>query len=229
MSHLEKLLFPGGKLSYAQCGEDLIIDFILNAVGKKLVHSSYLDIGTHDPVHLNNTFYFYRTGASGVCVEPDSFAAARIRKKRPRDTCLNVGVGASTTKAAPFYVMESTTLSTFSKERADELQRMKHRLDKVLEVPLVGVNEIVEKHFGAAPSVVSIDVEGLDLEILSSFDFSRWRPEVFCVETLGYSTDRTAGKKDLEIVRLMEEKGYFVFADTYINTVFVDRSTWAGE
>ena len=37
------------KKSYSQSGEDLVINFIFNAIG--ITHPSYLDIGAYDPYY----------------------------------------------------------------------------------------------------------------------------------------------------------------------------------
>jgi hypothetical protein len=52
------------KVSYSQCGEDILIDFVFKQL--KIENPSYLDIGAHHPFHLNNTYYFYKNGSSGV-------------------------------------------------------------------------------------------------------------------------------------------------------------------
>jgi len=67
---------------------------------------------------------------------------------------------------------------------------------------------------------VSLDVEGLDLDILRAWDFTRWRPAVFCIETLTYTQAGKAAKVT-EIFKRMEEVGYHVYADSYINSIFV--------
>lgn len=214
-----------GRMSYAQCGEDLILDYILRTyLGVRT--PSYLDIGAHHPTHLSNTYLFYQQGCSGVCVEPDPLLFAEIQRARPRDVCLNAGVGFSRATAAEFYVMSARALNTFSREEAERYQSYgTYKIEDVISVPLLPVNEVLERHFDARPDLVSIDVEGLDFEILKSFDFSRFRPAVFCVETLTYVEDKTE-RKITEIIELMKSEGYFAYADTYINTVFVDQETW---
>ena len=42
--------------SYSQFGEDLIVNRILNLMGIEKL--SYLNIGAHNPVCLNNTYFF---------------------------------------------------------------------------------------------------------------------------------------------------------------------------
>ena len=63
-NHLENC-----KISYSQCGEDLILKQLFTALGIGKVN--YLDIGAHHPTCLNNTYLFYGYGGHGVCVEPD--------------------------------------------------------------------------------------------------------------------------------------------------------------
>jgi len=213
------------KYSYSQSGEDLIIDFILQAL--QIPERRYLDVGAHHPVSLSNTYLFYSTGFDGVLVEADPDLCRKIRNKRPRDICLNVGVGAVDAESVPFYVISTRTLSTFSESEARRYQEMGgHQIESVIDVPVMSLNTICEINFhGQAPTILSIDVEGMDYELLRSLDFRRYRPTVVCVETLSYSESRDE-QKDPRIPRLMADNGYFPYADTYINTIFVEENRW---
>jgi len=213
------------KTSYSQVGEDLIIQFVLKALGKERVY--YLDIGTHDPVKFNNTYGLYLQGGSGICVEPNPELNRRIRKTRPRDKCVNSGVGPEAGSSMKFYVMKPSTLSTFSSEEAERLVSYGKKLVQTLEVPVITVSVLLDKYCERTPNFVSIDCEGMDDIILRDFPFDSMRPEVFCVETITYREDGSETKRH-EIIDLMEEKGYMVFADTYINTIFIDRGAWRG-
>lgn len=73
------------------------------------------------------------------------------------------------------------------------------------------------------PELLSLDVEGLDLVILKSLDFDRWSPKVICVETILFTEQRVI-KKHQPIIDLLAEKGYFCYADTSINSIFVLKS-----
>lgn len=226
---LKKLNFKNKKkkISYAQSGEDLIIDFVLNAM--KLNSVTYLDIGAHSPDYLSNTYFFYKSGSSGVCIEADPELNEFFKKRRNRDTCLNCGIGPEDVGLSDFYLMSSSTLNTFSKEEAIKYESYgTNKIKAVIKVPIFGINSILEKYFiDRAPDIVSIDVEGLDFAIVSAIDFSRWRPKVFCIETLSYSETRQEVKND-EIIQFFKSKNYIVYGDTYINTIFVDRASWVG-
>lgn len=220
-------LFPRsaeeGRASYAQCGEDLIIRFVFDSL--KIPMPTYLDIGAHHPHRLSNTYLFYSAGSKGVNVEPDPELFAGFRDARPRDVNLNIGIGESE-DVLRFFVMSTRTLNTFSASEANKLVQEGFRIEKEMEIPVRPVNAILAEYFrDAAPDFVSIDVEGLDVQILRSFDLMRWRPKVFCVETITYS-GQGEGQKIPEIAELMNANEYFAFADTHINTIFVDRRAW---
>ena len=214
----------GGGPSYSQCGEDRIIKFILDTLGKR--RPAYFDIGAHDPVKISNTYLFYRLGCRGVCVEPNPKLFSRLKLLRPRDICLNVGVGAKHVARAPFYELDSPALSTFSEKDAQRyVDNHGKNIVRVTDTPILTPQEIIDKHFHGAPDFISIDVEGLEFEILNALDLSGDRPAVLCVETLTYSTDGT-GEKLTDVIDFLEQMDYMSYADTYINTIFVDRSRW---
>src|SRR4051812_3390905 len=104
--------------SYSQAGEDMIVDYLFNSF--KITNPTYLEIGTNQPVLSNNTYFFYRKGYKGVCVEPDPEMYQFIKKKRPRDIVLNIGIGLNETTAADFYLFPGLVngWSTFSEQEA---------------------------------------------------------------------------------------------------------------
>jgi FkbM family methyltransferase len=213
------------KISYSQCGEDLIIRFIFEMLKKDTI--SYLDIGAHHPTYINNTALFYKTGSTGVSIEPDPFLFETIQTERSKDVNLNIGIGGGQASSeADFYVLSEKTLNTFSKEEAERcVSYGNKKIEKIVKLPLVPINEIMTTYFNPAPDFISLDVEGYDIVILKSFDFEKFRPTVWCIETLTYTEDKTE-RKIKETIDFMISKNYFVYADTYINTIFVDKETW---
>jgi len=118
------------------------------------------------------------------------------------------------------------TLSTFSIQEAKRYtEQFGYRIERTVQVPVQTFGQLVDEHFEAAPDLVSLDVEGLDLPILRSIDLSRHRPLVFCIETISYS-ETGQGRRVVEIDALMESSGYLRYADTHINTIYVDEARW---
>ena len=211
--------------SYSQCGEDLVMSFLAREY-LRLDRITYLDIGAHHPWHLNNTYLFYQQGYSGVCVEPNPQLFRELKCVRRRDTCLNVGVGGRGRTAADFFVLSSSTLSTFSRAEAERyVATGNQQIRDVLKIEMVDAGSLIAQYFPNGPHIVSVDVEGLELTVLRSMDFSFCRPDIFCIETLTYAEDGCA-RKVTETVDYMHQQGYMTYADTYINTIFVEREKW---
>ena len=59
------------QISYSQCGEDLIMNFIFNNL--RIEKPSYIDIGAHHPFWLSNTFFFYKKGSKGINIEANDY------------------------------------------------------------------------------------------------------------------------------------------------------------
>ena len=202
-----------------------MVEFLLRWIGIEKI--AYLDLGANDPVMFSNTYRFYRSGHRGVLVEADASLAAKIAKERPQDICVAKAVTVSTEETVDFFKMSADTLSTIKSTTAERYEReSEHRLADKTTVPAIHINKLLNTYFSEkAPDFVSLDVEGLDLELLKAWDFSKWRPAVFCVETLTYTQNQTAVKIS-EIFELMEEAGYQLYGDTYINSIFVERTAW---
>ncbi len=223
---LGRYVLPGIQFRYSQFGEDIIIDHLFKQLG--IDKPSYLDIGANEAKYISNTYYFYEQGSRGVLVEPNPFLYKKLKKKRTGDIVLNTGVGLNETEEADFYVFPdyANGLSTFSKEEADHWQQVgmkgmgKIPLDKVIKMSLTPVNKILQQYFSDKPlNLVSLDVEGLDFEILKSMDLEKFRPDVICVETLQYD-EHQKGFRNQPVIDFMLAKGYFVYADTRVNSIF---------
>lgn len=207
--------------TYSQCGEDRIFNFLFRELG--MGNPRYLDIGACHPSRGNNTYLFYLNGATGVCVEPNPEMAALIIEKRPRDLVLNVAITPSEHDTMTYYMFEDAQLNTLVREEA--LSRSisgKNPIKNEIQVPTVTINTILRDHFSQGLDLLSLDAEGMDYTILSSVDFECYRPLIICVETVGYSEGPGRAKGSDAIV-LLEEKGYRKYADTHVNTIFIDN------
>jgi FkbM family methyltransferase len=224
-------LYPHTKVSYSQNGEDLIIKDLFARL--RIENPSYLDIGANEPFQISNTYLLYSKGSKGVCVEPNLYLYKKFKRKRKRDTCINAGIAFNEQTEADFYLFpnEANGLGTFSKEEADFWETTgnvnigKYKVEAVIKTPLININELMGKHFSSHPNFISLDVEGLDLAILKTIDFEKYQPEVFCIETIGY-LDNDRECKNKELINFLESKGYFVYADTYINSIFCRKESY---
>jgi len=216
--------FRGAKISYSQYGEDLIVRFALENL--QIQQPRYIDIGANKPFSGSNTAIFHESGSRGINIEPDPFLFAAFQRFRKRDINLNLGV-LDRSGERDFYVMSFRDMSTFLKSEAeDRIRKFDAKILKVIKVEVSTLNEIFAEHASTKPpQLMSIDAEGADELILRAFDFGSWSPEVICCETLSF-TSTTKWEKNEALIQFMEARGYFVLADTWLNTIFVLESAW---
>jgi FkbM family methyltransferase len=209
--------------SFSQFGEDASVMEYFRTLGQKTIR--YLDLGGNDPVVHSNTYLFYRYGSAGVVVDANPKICALQRKKRPRDVVVNCAVGPQSGPPIELQIMDMDGLSTVSDDWSDRLQSDGlARIVERVKVELVGVNDLLADRFpDQCPDFVSLDVEGMDYVVLDAWDFDRWRPRVFCVETGVLQKGRY--QKDGRFAELMRGRGYEPLFETFANTIFVTEST----
>ena len=117
--------------------------------------------------------------------------------------------------------MTNPALNTFSKQEVDHQAKASKSaisVKEVIKMPLLNINDVMGEHFQGAPTFLSVDTEGLDLAILMSIDYTRFRPKVICAETLLSSTTKTRP----EIREFMATQGYVDRGGSFVNTIFID-------
>jgi len=210
--------------SYSQCGEDMIIKFIFNAQGNRKL--TWIDIGAHHPTWINNTAYFYENGFYGINIEPDPELIKEFYKKRKNDINLNIAI-ADKAGEADFYIMDSRTLNTLSKEEAIENEKYGHKIVKTQSIKTMTISSIIENYCnGIFPDFLSLDAEGYDLEILKTIDWEKTSPKVICVENIPYTPklkNYFTSMQESELSKYLESKNYSIIAFSLINTIFVNN------
>lgn len=209
--------------SYSQVGEDLLIAFLLGTT-KGL---RYIDIGCLWPQQHSNTYLFYADEGRGVCIDANPEAAADYEAQRPRDAFLNVALGADR-GVMPYYMFNGPGFNTFSRERAERVmaqaeKRPGRSLRETIDVPVVTLDEALE--MTEAPTrddgrvdFISIDVEGLELDVLRGFSFEP-RPRLVVCEQLRRKGELSPD--GVQLNKLMEERGYWQAAHTGHDVFFL--------
>ena len=208
--------------SHSQAGEDRIIDFLFSTMGIKKI--SYIDIGTNDPKFCNNTYLFYCKGGRGILIEPDPVFKKLLQRSRPKDKVIEAAISDKENGEADFFIFDEPSINTLSKEEATLRQKSgKYTLKEIKRIPLVTIENVIATYLnGNTPHLISLDEEGVDLSVLKAFDYSRYPVPVWIVETCEYSENHIK-PKITPIVELMQSKGYFIYGDTYVNTIFVNK------
>jgi hypothetical protein len=125
---------------------------------------------------------------------------------------VNIGVAPQKGTMRFYYDTETSGRNSFIKEKVENLGIIDEK-----ELPVTTLWDIVETYAdGKFPDILSLDVEGMDYEILKTIPFEISRPKVICVEIIA----REVGDKN-EIKDLLIEKGYFAYCWTGCNLFFI--------
>ena len=209
----------------SQSGEDAIVAHAIETLGIPLKDVTYLDIGANHAKFLSNTYFFYRNGARGVLVEANPELIPELKFYRYDDVVLNRCIAEKGNDTCSFYIMNGDGLSTANQASVQETlnENPAIHVKNVVDVPTITVNEIMDQFFPIAPVLLNIDIEGMELQILKSINFEKYRPMFLIVEMIPYRANKVViNEKNEEVLEFMKKKGYVEYAFTGINSIFVD-------
>lgn len=198
-----------GKRSYSQSGEDIVADIVL---GKKK-NGVYVEVGAFHPKLFSNTYLFYKRGWSGVCIEPRPEAKEDFLKVRPRDRFVGMGVGVKK-DVLEYFEFTDGAANTFSPEQAEiNIKESGRRLKRKINIAVMPLADILASNGmdGKEIDIMSVDVEGMDLEVLSSNDWKKYRPHVIICEDLNFDFMKP---KSSGVVKYLMELDYELVAKT---------------
>jgi len=211
-----------GDKTYSQHGEDLLVACIFKHLGVE--RGSYLDIGAHHPENISNTALLYARGWRGINVEANPNLIELFREKRPEDRNISaavVPVKAPNETTRPLYMIDRlsgrNTMDLTEAMRFCDNEGKGRRIEEFVGVPVMSIPEVLAG--SPWPDFLTIDVEGLDYDLLWYADFSASAPKVVCAEVRAADHRRFCG--------MMTTKAFKALARMGENVIFVGEEHYA--
>jgi len=217
---LAEALFPFyifGHKSYSQDGEDMLLRAFMEIEYPKNHKGFYVDIGAHHPLRFSNTAYFYKKGWHGINVEPTPSQIKKFYSSRKRDININAAVGISN-EPLTFYLFNEPALNSFDKELSLSRENDKYKIIDKIEIPLEKLSSILDKNLpeGTEITFMTIDVEGVDFEILDSNDWQKYKPKLILIED-DIDFENIIQNK---IYNYLKDKGYQLVGKTLRTSIY---------
>lgn len=201
--------------SYSQEGEDMVLRRIFEHKKKGV----YVDVGAHHPKRFSNTYFFYKRGWKGINIDAMPGSMTAFKKMRPRDINIEQPIS-DEIKTLTYYAFNEPALNGFSKSLSDDRNsRDDYSVIFTTELQTKTLDSILKTYLPSDISEIdflTIDVEGLDFQVLKSIDLIKYQPKVILLEILGNDLSNLHNHK---ITQYLEVYNYKVYAKT-INTVF---------
>jgi FkbM family methyltransferase len=215
---IRKLEKEYSRPSFAQEGEDLILEVHFQ---NKKTPGFYVDVGAFHPFRFSNTYLFYKKEWRGINIDATPGAMSAFERHRPRDINLQQPIANGRHELA-FYMFNEPALNGFSKTFSEDRATGPYHITKTISLQTARLSDVLDEHLPPGQSIdfMSVDAEGLDLDVLRSNNWDKYRPEVVLAE----AADGTGieAVMNSEPCRFMRERGYDLMARTP-RTVFFQR------
>ena len=211
---------------FSHSGEDAMLQAIFS---KKLASKTggfFVDIGAYHPYKESNTYLFYINGWRGINIDARPGSMEAFKKIRPRDINLEIGIGVKEDILPYYFISDDSSMNSFSKDNLLRLG-MYEFVKKEIPIKVLPLNQILDKHANSFDTIdlLTIDVEGFDLEVVKSNNWSKYRPKVIVVELYCRTIEDLFTN---ETANYLRELGYEIVAKNVIlrdvaSVIFVDH------
>ena len=193
----------------------------------------FVEVGANDPQAGSQTWLLESHGWRGVLVEPLPHLACKLRAERPNSLVVPAACGPREHPAVvEFHEAEAAGHSGLRRNAIDA----RERYVAVHRVPMLSLDEILGEAEHPVVDFVSIDVEGMELEVLHGFDLSRHAPALLLIEDhlLSLKTHLCLRRSGYRLVKRTGLNNWYVPNSrrfdftTPLERVKLWRKVWAG-
>jgi FkbM family methyltransferase len=134
----------------------------------------YVDVGCHHPRKGSNTYFLYKKGWRGVLIDLELSKIYACKILRPSDTVVLAAVSDKEEQVEVFSPRQFSVMTSIQSNNRSDNKMITKTLTSVLDSTKYKNKEI---------DLLSVDVEGVDFQVLKGLDFLKYNPKVVVVET----------------------------------------------
>ena len=139
----------------------------------------FIEVGANEPTQSSQTWHLERKGWRGLLVEPIPELCKELRRQRPHSAVVQAACGAPEQRGlATLHVAEGLARSTLERNTA----ALNVKFTRTETVAVKTLDDILEELKPMRVDFVSIDVEGLQLNVLRGFNLQKYHPRLLLVE-----------------------------------------------
>ena len=219
----KKLFFKKKYFSFS--GVDVIIENIF----RNQEFGFYIDVGCQHPIKNNNTLILYNKGWKGINIDLDKDNIDLFKKSRPNDENVNIAVSNEIKEVDLYFYHKKSPINTIDKKTS---QFQKAKVSSIKKIKTDTLNNILSssKYTNIKIDLLSVDVEGHEIQVLEGLDFIRYKPSIIVVEYLDLNVSKLEVKNlsiqniiNSKIYKFLTQKNYTLVNCIYSDLIFVDN------
>lgn len=203
---------------HSQIGQDKYID---EEIFNKKESGFFIDIGAGDGERFSNTLFFEKERKwKGICIEPLPFIFNELIKNR-KSICIQSAISNYEKKNEEFTIIKTISygLSGLTNKydprhlrRIESDVKLYNGYKDTIKVDVYSLQKILNDYTISNIDFCSIDVEGAELSVLQSINFSKIKIKCFCIENnfADKEVESFLSKKKYKLVKKIEWDDVYV-------------------
>jgi FkbM family methyltransferase len=181
----------------------------------------FVEVGANHPYLGSQSWHLEQRGWRGCLIEPQPELAERLRQTRSAKVfAAACSSPENRGQRLPFYL--AGPLSALDRAR----MAPGSSVDAVIDVPVSTLDDLLSEAGSPQPlDLLSVDVEGHEIEVLRGFDFARWQPRLILIEDHvgNLQKHRFMKASGYRLVRRTGYNGWYVPFDSPVHFGFSDQ------
>lgn len=156
----------------------------------------YIDIGCYHPLKYSQTYKLYKLGWSGINLDISKESIDLFKSFRSKDKNLNIGISNKAGFENFYFTKKISTTNSLNNKYLKESINFKKKFLRKIQTQTI--DQLFEENNISEVDFLKIDCEGMDLSIIKTLDFSKYKINFLSIEFL-YESGNFIIKKNKNI------------------------------
>tara|TARA_B100001175_G_scaffold302790_1_gene297166 strand:+ start:809 stop:1504 length:696 start_codon:yes stop_codon:yes gene_type:complete len=185
-------------------GEDIFIRRFF----KDFKEGIYVDVGCYHPIKGSLTHYLYKNGWKGLNIDLSQISIDLFKISRPKD--INIRAAISNFDGETYY---------FENGPINQQNSLNGKNENKIKIQAYKLNTLLEKFNIEKLDFLNIDAEGHDFNVISDFNFSKYKPKLISIEHNSYDFEELLNSN---IHDLLIKNKYFLASKYGVTCIYID-------
>jgi len=205
------------------------VDVIIQNIFRNKQKGFYVDVGCQNPIKNNNTYLLHKKGWFGLNIDLDKDNIDIFNVSRPNDENINTAISNKVGQTDLYFYHKKSPINTIDKSTSNF---QKANVSEIKKIQTNTLNNILynSKYKNTKINLLSVDVEGHELQVFEGLDFNLHKPEVIVVELLDLSVKKLEIKNlnienlfNTELYKFLTSKNYILVNCIYSDLIFINK------